>query len=283
MTMRELMSHTAGFDVSGGYAKLNIPDRTQPLQAMIDKLAKLPLRGAARHRLALRTERRHPGLRRREAVRADARRVPQHAHLRAAQDEGHRLLGRCGESGPRDHASTPTATDKKIITAPTQGDPTRKPVFLSGSGGLLSTTEDYFRFAQMLLNGGELDGARILKPTTVELMRTNVLADGVKVDLYGPNSAQEGIGFGLDFAIVMDPRRRTSPRRPELVLLGRRVRHLVLDRSHQRSDRRRHDSEPGWQPARSRVTASAAAIEKAGLRGARRSTEVGQKPKSVLV
>ena len=43
MTMRQLMSHTAGFDVSGGYAKHNISDRTQPLQAMIDKLAKLPL------------------------------------------------------------------------------------------------------------------------------------------------------------------------------------------------------------------------------------------------
>ena len=43
MIMRQLMSHTAGFDVSAGYAKANISDREQPLQAMIDKLAKLPL------------------------------------------------------------------------------------------------------------------------------------------------------------------------------------------------------------------------------------------------
>ncbi|MGH9202079.1 MAG: serine hydrolase domain-containing protein, partial [Vicinamibacterales bacterium] len=93
--------------------------------------------------------------------------------------------------------------DKKIVAATGSGDPSSKPVFLSGSGGLLSTTEDYFRFSQMLLNGGELDGARLLKPASVELMRTNVLDDGVKVDLYGP--AQEGIGFGLDFAIVLDP------------------------------------------------------------------------------
>src|SRR5499426_1073608 len=43
MTMRELMSHSAGFDVNAGYAKLGIPERDKPLQAFIDKLAKLPL------------------------------------------------------------------------------------------------------------------------------------------------------------------------------------------------------------------------------------------------
>ena len=41
--MRQLMSHTAGFDVNAGYAKLNLPERGRPLQAFIDKLAKLPL------------------------------------------------------------------------------------------------------------------------------------------------------------------------------------------------------------------------------------------------
>jgi CubicO group peptidase (beta-lactamase class C family) len=54
-----------------------------------------------------------------------------------------------------------------------------------------------------MLNGGELDGARILKPETVELMRKNVLPPGVMLDLYGPS--QPGIGFGMDFAVVMDP------------------------------------------------------------------------------
>jgi CubicO group peptidase (beta-lactamase class C family) len=96
------------------------------------------------------------------------------------------------------------------VTPPTEGNPAVKPVFLAGSGGLLSTTEDYWRFAQMLLNGGELEGARILRPATVELMRTNVLAENVKVDLYGPS--EEGIGFGLDFAIVMDPAKARTPR-----------------------------------------------------------------------
>jgi CubicO group peptidase (beta-lactamase class C family) len=93
--------------------------------------------------------------------------------------------------------------DKRIIAAPRQGDPSSKPVFLSGSGGLLSTTDDYFRFAQMMLDGGEANGKRFLKASTVQLMRTNVLAEGVAVDTFGPSLP--GIGFGLDFAIVMDP------------------------------------------------------------------------------
>ena len=101
--------------------------------------------------------------------------------------------------------------EKKLVAASTQSDPTRKPVFLSGGGGLLSTTEDYLKFAQMLLNGGEANGRRYLKASTVELMRTNVLAEGVKVDLYGPTHNVEGIGFGLDFAIIMDRAKANTP------------------------------------------------------------------------
>ena len=61
----------------------------------------------------------------------------------------------------------------------------------------------------MLLNGGEANGKRLLKASTVKLMRTNVLPDGVAVDTYGPS--QPGIGFGLDFAIVMDPALAKTP------------------------------------------------------------------------
>jgi len=73
-----------------------------------------------------------------------------------------------------------------------------KPALPSGGGGLVSTTSDYMRFCQMLLNGGQLDGARILSPLTVELMRTNVLAPNVPI-------LAPGAGFGLDFAIYTDP------------------------------------------------------------------------------
>jgi len=73
-----------------------------------------------------------------------------------------------------------------------------KPALSSGGGGLVSTATDYMRFCQMLLNGGQLDGVRLLSPLTVELMRTNVLAPSVPI-------LAPGAGFGLDFAIYTDP------------------------------------------------------------------------------
>jgi CubicO group peptidase (beta-lactamase class C family) len=73
-----------------------------------------------------------------------------------------------------------------------------KPALSSGGGGLVSTATDYMRFCQMLLNGGQLDGVRILSPLSVELMHTNVLAPNVPI-------LAPGAGFGLDFAIYTDP------------------------------------------------------------------------------
>lgn len=73
----------------------------------------------------------------------------------------------------------------------------------------MSTAEDYWRFSQAVLNGGELNGQRVLQPETVKLMRTNVISPTAKVDLYGPS--QDGIGFGMDFAIVMDPQLAGTP------------------------------------------------------------------------
>jgi CubicO group peptidase (beta-lactamase class C family) len=63
----------------------------------------------------------------------------------------------------------------------------------SGGGGLASTADDYLRFAAMLLNEGELDGARLLGPETVRLMRTNVLSDAI--------TAARDSGFGLGFGV----------------------------------------------------------------------------------
>ncbi|MDN8801631.1 serine hydrolase, partial [Staphylococcus aureus] len=80
---------------------------------------------------------------------------------------------------------------------------TTPPRFLAGGGGLYSTAPDYFRFCPALLQGGELEGARVLKPATVKLMRKSVLQPGVAVDLYGP--VQKGLGFGMDFAVHERP------------------------------------------------------------------------------
>jgi len=89
-------------------------------------------------------------------------------------------------------------------TDPWSGDeiqlfnPLEKPVMESGGGGLVSTTMDYARFCQMLLNGGVLDGTRIIGRKTLQLMASDHLAPHVKIegDLMPP-----GHGFGLGFAV----------------------------------------------------------------------------------
>lgn len=89
--------------------------------------------------------------------------------------------------------------------APTYLEP---PVADSGGGGLVSTTMDYARFAQMIANKGELDGVRILSPASVEMMGTNMIPKNVLVGNNGSGVARfnEAIGFGLDFMVVNDPR-----------------------------------------------------------------------------
>jgi CubicO group peptidase (beta-lactamase class C family) len=80
-------------------------------------------------------------------------------------------------------------------------DMLERPVMESGGGGLVSTTMDYARFCQMLLNGGTLDGERIIGRTTLQLMASNHLAADVKINgiLLAP-----GHGFGLGFAVRTD-------------------------------------------------------------------------------
>ena len=70
-------------------------------------------------------------------------------------------------------------------------DATRRPAGASGGGGLYHTTMDYMRFSQMVLNGGELDGAWPLSPRSIEMMRTNHLSEQA-LSTMGPGS-----GFGL--------------------------------------------------------------------------------------
>ena len=208
MTMRQLMSHSAGFDVTAGYARANL--RESNLQAMIDKLATLPLAA-------------QPGTDWRYGPSVDiqgylveklsGQTLDVFLQTKIFEPLGMTDTGFWVEPSKADRVTKvfTYGPDKRLMTAPTQGDPTVKPAFLSGSGGLLSTTDDYRRFAQMLLNGGEANGKRLLKASTVELMRTNVLADGVNVDLYGPNVNIGGVGFGLDFAIILDPTKANTP------------------------------------------------------------------------
>ena len=207
MTMRELMSHTAGFDVSGGYAP-DVTDRNQPLQAMIDKLAKLPLATQPG------TDWRYgPSVNIQGYIVEKLSGQPLDVFFQRRifaplkmTDTGFAVAPASLSRVASIHTYDAT---KKLIAPPNPFDPSVKPALLSGSGGLFSTTEDYWRFSQMLVNGGELDGARILRPDTVKLMRQNVLKDGVLVDLYGPS--MQGVGFGMDFAVILDPAKAGTP------------------------------------------------------------------------
>jgi CubicO group peptidase (beta-lactamase class C family) len=101
----------------------------------------------------------------------------------------------------------PDGTIKRASDA-AQQTAKRKPTLLMGGAGLMSTAMDYARFVQMLVNGGQLNGVRILSPKTVELMRSDVLGDLPKIEVGGLPGP--GYGFGLTFAVNRGPARTAS-------------------------------------------------------------------------
>lgn len=109
---------------------------------------------------------------------------------------------------------TPSAP-MRLVDDPDTSPYLKPPAFVSGGGGLVSTTADYLRFCRMLLNGGSLDGVRIVSPKTLELMTANHLPHGkdlteLSVSLFS-EATYAGVGFGLGFAVTMDPARTLLP------------------------------------------------------------------------
>jgi CubicO group peptidase (beta-lactamase class C family) len=108
--------------------------------------------------------------------------------------------------------------DRLTGKRPPLRDASKRPVWLSGGSGLLSTAADYARFCQMLLAGGALDGARLVSPASVALMTADHLPPGVA---YGPSTRamfgalapvpENGIGFGLGFAVRTEAGRCALP------------------------------------------------------------------------
>lgn len=94
-----------------------------------------------------------------------------------------------------------TLTPASMLASRANGE---KPVFLSGSGGLYSTAEDYLRLSAMLAQGGVLDGVRILSPATIRLMTRDLLPDGVPQNFAARLS---GLGYGINVGVVLDPGR----------------------------------------------------------------------------
>jgi len=205
MTMAQLMSHTAGFDVSAGYAQAGL--RAGDLKEMIRRLAALPLacQPGTDWRYGPCVDIQGHVVERLSGERLDAYLARNVFVPLNMVDTGFHVPAEKAARVARIH----TYRDGRIVAGPPQAIPVTPPAFLSGGGGLLSTASDYFRFSQALLDGGVLGGKRILRSDTVKLMRRNVLAPGVKVDLYGPS--QDGVGFGMDFAVIEDPAAARTP------------------------------------------------------------------------
>ena len=120
-----------------------------------------------------------------------------HFYLPKSKLDRFAALYRPNAAGTIELAEAPTAESRFVAEPHT---------YFSGAGGLVSTARDYFRFHQMMLNGGELDGARILGRKTVELMTANHTGDK-GIWLAGP-----GYGFGLGYAVVTDLGPSGTPR-----------------------------------------------------------------------
>ena len=209
MTIRELVSHTAGLTygffsrsaVDTLYQSADVLARDSTLAEMIDKLAAIPLR-------------QQPGAQWHYSVAVDVQgrlvEVLAGKPFDAVLEERvFKPLGMADtafwvreEDLPR-FATLFRQTRGGELRAMPFGDYLQAPKLLSGGGGLVSTAMDYLRFCQMLLNRGELDGARVLQAETVDLMLTNQLPEGIgHID---PRVATPGNTFGIDFALVEEP------------------------------------------------------------------------------
>lgn len=223
-TMRELMTHTAGFTY-GLFGETPVdkmyqesrPLDAKNLQEMIDKLAKLSLLY-------------QPGKGWTYSVSMDiegyiveklsGRTLPQFYREHIFQPLGMKDAGFHvpGEKRKRFATLYQTGENGEIVPADrgpggSSSEYASEPTKPSGGGGMVSTAEDYYRFAQMLADGGELDGVRILAPATVKLMTSNHLSADLLTGGFGIGLQQmrPGFGYGYNCAVVFDPPEANLP------------------------------------------------------------------------
>ena len=212
MTIRELMSHTGGLSygifspsqVDDLYPEANGLDGNGTLKDMIDKLGKIPLR-------------QQPGSMWHYSVSVDVQGYLVEVLSGQPFDEflQERIFDPLGMTDTAFHVPPDKADRFAVVYGYGEdgslvagegfggGDPADSPyleptTFFSGGGGLVASTMDYMRFCQMVLNGGELEGVRILSPLTIDLMHRNQLPRAL-------GEMSPGTGFGLDFAVIVDP------------------------------------------------------------------------------
>ena len=212
-TMRELMSHTAGFTygffgntpVDKMYVDEHVM-QSQSLQEMVDRLATIPLLY-------------EPGTRWVYSVSMDiqgyiveklsGQTLPDFMRQRIFEPLKMKDTGFYVPQEKWERFATLYRGDKDgalVASAPDRGYATQ-PGMPSGGGGLVSTAQDYARFAQMLLNRGELGGVRILSPASVALMTSNHLARKLMTGEFsiGNEVMRPGMGYGYDGAVFTDP------------------------------------------------------------------------------
>lgn len=217
MTMRELMTHTGGLTyglfsesaVDTMYQQANVLDINSSLQTMIDKLAGIPLR-------------QQPGSLWHYSVSVDVQgyiveqlsgqTLPEFFAEHIFEPLGMADTGFYVPAGKMERLARSVydyGPNGELVPSPAMlGDYSSPPGLPSGGGGLVSTASDYMRFAQMLVNDGELEGERVLSPETVRFMHMN----------HAPTTAAEGnvqlgpgMGFGIDVAVFVDPSAAQSP------------------------------------------------------------------------
>jgi CubicO group peptidase (beta-lactamase class C family) len=225
MTFRHVLSHTSGLSYGGGLANLGFHarhpvdrryeevgaarDRNETLATFVQKLAKVPLHYT-------------PGTRWMYSYATDVcgylvEALSGQPFDQYLQEHIFDPLGMTDtafhitrEKVDRFAANYQRQLDKtiKLVDDPERSMYLEKPAFLSGGGGLVSTTADYLRFAEMLRRGGELDGERILGSRTLQLMTRNHLAGGADLSKMAlgafSETAYDGVGFGLGFAMTLD-------------------------------------------------------------------------------
>jgi CubicO group peptidase (beta-lactamase class C family) len=219
-TMQELMTHTAGFvygffgntPVDKGYLKSGLM-QSKSLREFVDKLAKIPLAY-------------QPGTQWVYSVSMDiqgyiveklsGQTLPDFMQEHIFKPLGMNDSGFFVPADKRSRFVTIYRSNEKgeVVPAPGfGGDYAAQPPMPSGGGGLVTTAEDYFRFAEMLQNGGELNGVRILSPASVELMSSNHLAANLLTGEFGIGAQvmRPGLGYGYDCAVEFDPAEANLP------------------------------------------------------------------------
>ncbi|MCZ6769926.1 MAG: serine hydrolase [Acidobacteria bacterium] len=218
ITIRDLLTHTAGISYGNGVARDRwseagiqgwyFADRDEPIGATVSRIATLPFDAQPGERwiygysidiLGALIER-VSGLTLNDFLRIQILEPlgmrDTHFFLPPAKSDHLAVVYSAKEEGGIERAPDPghMVGQGAYVEGPRKS--------FSGGAGLLSTAGDYARFLQMLLDGGELDGTRILTPKTVQLMTVNHL---------GQLSFRDGLGFGLGFSVVQDLGARGLP------------------------------------------------------------------------